>query len=129
MRRIALQGIGYDNMSIISQGFNWIEVIIIPPSTPVPSYFGGGGSTSAGNIAIAYGYVPYHRKDTIVFRIKQAGREWEEEYENVPDLSYLFDTSNDVSSFFIGIRPIVATSNFIGSMINTKNISIKVRKL
>jgi len=116
-------------MSMISQGYDWAEVIIIAPPTPSPSYFGGGGSTSSGNIAVAYGYVPYHRRDTIVFRIKQDGREWEEEYENVPDLSYLFDTSKDVFSHFIGIRPVVATSNYIGSMINTKNISIKVRKL
>ncbi len=115
----------------MTQGFNWFELIITPDPTPTPnsnSGYGGGG-TYAGNIAVAYGYVPYRVKDRIVFRITQDGRTWEEEYENVPDLSYLFDTTNDVSSFFIGIKPVIAKSNFIGSVINNKNVSVKVRKL
>lgn len=122
---IAAHGVGYKPDVSASLGFNWFEIVIIPPA---PVTYSSGG-TYSGNIAVAYGYIPYNTKNKIIFRITQDGRQWEEEYENVPDLSFLSETTQSISTHFVGMKAISTSSDFIVSMINNEHTIIKVRKL
>lgn len=129
---IALSGIGFGSRAMVNSGYTYQYLFSSPTPTYTPitsSGSGGRGGTRAGNIAIAYVNLPYDSKDRIRVKIKYNGREWEEEYEYDKEDPLSTELNEHIVANFVRLNPVVAEVSFMKTLINTKNIFVKVRKL